>query len=252
MKGGMLHCVVAMVVCGVCLATGSRVAAQKSPKRVTAYLPADRQSPEKIAQVMRTQLPKARFDLAVPKPPPLAQVKRLLPRGTLLRGNEFILPNGARLRLIKGEMQKSQLERMRYSEDRAAFEQVLSYARPPAKDEGGERAAFLFLVWLHKSDPKYGCKYSLAENGRDTEVRILYDWAIQGGDQTGQDDATCRELQAMTSLPGGLPGPYSVPYGRILIVGLRHGQKWQVRYYDRQNLPNQVQTITRLTKRPYN
>jgi hypothetical protein len=54
----------------------------------------------------------------------------------------------------------------------------------------------------------------------------------------------------MTSLPAGLPGPYSVPYSRILVVGLRLGQKWQVRYYDRQSLPKQVQTITRLTRRP--
>ena len=250
MRSWLPRCAVAMTVYGICIATGNRVAAQKPPKRVTAYLPADGQSPEKIAQVMRTQLPNAHFNLAVPKPPPLAQIKALLPRGTRLRGNEFILPNGARLRLIKGELQKSQLQRMRRSEDRAAFEWVLSETRPPANGESGERATFLFLVWLHKGDPKFGRKYTLAENGKDAELRLIYNWAVQGGDQTGQDEATCRELRAMTSLPAGLPGPYSVPYSRILVVGLRLGQKWQVRYYDRQSLPKQVQTITRLTRRP--
>lgn len=144
------------------------------------------------------------------------------------------------------------------SEDDMAFADVLAYARPekdfvaPPKKGYTTRDPFLFLVWLNKGDPKYGCRYSLAPNGKDWGLRILYNWAVQGGDQTGQDKATCQKLLQINGLPQGAASPSSIPRSRLLIVGLRQGQKWEVRNYDRQNLPPIVQTITQLTKRPYN
>ena len=111
----------------------------------------------------------------------------------------------------------------RRNDDHRAFEWVLTYAHPPDKIISGQKP-FLLLLWLSKGNPRHGYCYCLAENGVDDGRRLIYNYAVQGGNELGQSAAVCRELRALPSLPVGISDPHSVPYGSLLIVSMRKGQ----------------------------
>ncbi|MES2463261.1 MAG: hypothetical protein V4671_21985 [Armatimonadota bacterium] len=146
-------------------------------------------------------------------------------------------------------------------EARWAFDtSVLAKTLPPGRDDFDKRREFegdrpfLLLVWLNYGDPTFGLEHIFMENGKDWRRRHITERGSLGSGLDRRNQASVRELRAISSLPAGLSGPYAVPYSRILIVGLRNGKTWQVRYYDRydrEKLPKQIQTIARLTGCPY-
>jgi hypothetical protein len=99
-----------------------------------------------------------------------------------------------------------------------------------------------------KGDRETGHKiirYSLTEEGREIDVRIIFDWAAQ--------DSHHRELSKgvvakITNLVRGLPNfeERNIPKDWLVIVTFRDGNKVRVSEYHRKRLPRALKEVLEL------
>lgn len=99
-----------------------------------------------------------------------------------------------------------------------------------------------------KEDREFGrevIQYSLTEEGREGDVRNIYDWAAQAGRQRELSKGVVAKI---VNLLRGLQNPEerNIPKDCLVIVTFRDGNEVRVREYHRKRLPGSLKKVLEL------
>jgi hypothetical protein len=87
--------------------------------------------------------------------------------------------------------------------------------------------------------------YSLARDGREVDVRIVYDWAAQGISQRKlSKDTVAKIIELLRELPDS--EERNIPQDRLVIVKFRDGNEVKLKAYHGKRLPRAMKEILEL------
>ena len=99
-----------------------------------------------------------------------------------------------------------------------------------------------------KSDQEFGhvvIMYSLAQDGREVDVRNVYDWAAQASHQRElSKDTVAKIVELLRGLPDS--EERNIPKDRLVIVKFRDGNEVTLKAYHGKRLPRAMKEILEL------
>jgi hypothetical protein len=102
------------------------------------------------------------------------------------------------------------------------------------------RTNLLTMVCFLGSD-KVGLEYTVNENGQESDVRDVYNWAYQASHWKQLSDDQIKDLHsAIKALPTKNVLP---PIRQLVVVSFKDSTNWITRSYDQTNLPTAMRKI---------
>ena len=125
----------------------------------------------------------------------------------------------------------------------AAFDNVLSsHGDPDALVSNGQRP-ILYMSWFWGTTAMASRHYVVYPGGRSESVGVLWHHYRDVHNILPMDATDLNKLKTLPDLPSGLPSPSLVPPRYLLIISRQQQGKWVTDYYDRRDLPKQVQAM---------
>jgi hypothetical protein len=122
--------------------------------------------------------------------------------------------------------------------------QYIAYSHAAHKVLARQRK-ILYATWFLEGNPKVAMQCLVDNRGQVFTVRSVYDWAEQGGEFR---QLTEQQLKSLTTTLEDLPlSAQSPPLAFLVVLTLKHGDRWLTRIYDRRNPPEEVRKIYEIT-----